>query len=1553
MKTRAARKKLREAWKKQGKGEEEISSDEDRETSKPRKPHKFRCSDEDRETSKPRKPHKFRLKVSDNIHIYLQRFSNNKGSLLRNDNERNRPEGTHQVESHLLQSKKFHPQVKGSSEVVTQGNFQDPTPSIQQNPEKSHLLHSKDFQAQEKMREGSPEVVTSANDDSMYPNIQLSVNEIPRPPSAYQPQFETLNDNGCYSEYESMSRIGAAIAGSSITENNWTEDSIIPANTSGSAQESSATAFQDSVMQPYKESKEQFSNLHLEHKESQLLLSPEQSLPLQLLDTASNIKVRQSHLSGNGQQSPKPQLEIKNLSFQSQRYISSSKGPGHGIVTDANMKSTSENHHIPLSTSTLTSMSFSATVISHSSISTTINQPVQYQRSQLQCTCLPYKLYGSSSRPYPMRLTQATEGRSRVAIPTLQQLQGNYQEKSPCRPQPQNRRPLLKASQSACRNSVHKPTSQNGNDCEIIAVTKRNCIQLPKKLGSSHLSSVVKSGIAVSGSSTARTKSLFKETSLCAKKLASRGVTLTETTKVQDKRTSGVVRDKDGFLIPSVPIKQRIINVTTQSPDPPTVDLTKEKEPHGDLVIPLVNLRNQAQRKLMASLSDGKTLYGVSSPRFKFILENTSSGGNERSFMTKGEKVELGAGGEAFNGSGEEGYVGVGSVSLGGRSLVWAWRRGVGVCVLLVAASFSVFLVSSSKRAGLYTHVIFTFNHAPGSFVDIVVPSHNASFKPFPPPSAAMPKPSPTPSSKEENTRNGSLSYSSEKEEEEEEEEEGESQEGFLVHTPGCVIPDFDPFHHTITRFISNPVILTCKQPSAITTSKGTTLFYHQNVFRDNLEGFLTVYKHKITLAAAASAFSADLSSSSNSSSSEEAFSITYDQKDNNSSGGSSRLFAMTTNSTAVKPSRVEANSTNAKEIQTDPSAKSSVDHISSSNTSASSSGSFLPVDQNNVPELKCCYRAIYRVEQKADVYNAAADGRWRYSGWCTPLRGPRTRIKEDSILVYCNISAVIVYKNVHYFIQKNKVLKPLALRPLPSVHKHVPHKHNNQNSLKENNIRVPYQKTREKRGRVNVPVPRDTNDNLSVIIFGTDSASRLNMRRHLPKTYQYLVDTLGAVDLTGFNKVGDNTFPNLVPVTIGLSHQELANHTCVPKKEKFDDCPWIWKHFKKNGYATAFIEDSPWMGVYNYMHNGFVKQPTDYYGRAFFLASEKEIGNEKHGNSNVCQGDKLSVKVLQDYSLEVARTFLNSPSFSLYWSASLSHDYLNFLHHADIPHLEYLRQLRDMGALNNTALFFISDHGMRWGNIRSTYIGMLEERLPYVLVYLPPWFREKYSQAFSNVIINAHRLTANYDLYETLHDLAYGRYANISHVTSVPSPGAKGISLFKEIPKSRQCHDAGIPEHFCTCQDTHDVPLSDPVLGMAALYLKSSLNKDLYPHPQCVPFKEIEILTGRMSGSNKEMLPLDISTDVQSYLLQAKLLPGDVIIEATVRYNPQLQVFQLTGEMSRINKYGDTSHCLHHTILRKFCFCKDRLKGEELAEIQLEKYKENMRNEMATTPKT
>ncbi|XP_071514959.1 uncharacterized protein [Panulirus ornatus] len=852
------------------------------------------------------------------------------------------------------------------------------------------------------------------------------------------------------------------------------------------------------------------------------------------------------------------------------------------------------------------------------------------------------------------------------------------------------------------------------------------------------------------------------------------------------------------------------------------------------------------------------------------------------------------------NGSGAEARVGVAS-GRGGRGLLWpgspvssgrllarALRRGVVVCVVLLVASFSFFLVTSSQRSGFYTRVIFTFHQAPEYIMDAMVPSINASL-------------STSHSSFTKNTGGGTDVGDSEGNSSE------EDQKGFLVRTPGCIIPDFDPFHHTITRFISNPINLVCKGPPAITSATGTTLYYHQDVLREHLDHFLNIYERKLA------------SPTSNTTTTK----ISHPPS----------TIRTGDNIPPTRPSNVSSHarpsdSSPSGAVSEDAAQRADVDVYTDASGNSSSTDGAPPSPSPD--DVSCCYRAIYRVEQKPEEYNGAADDRWRYSALCEPLTGAETTIHEEAVLVHCRMSNIVVYKNVHYFIQRARLLAtPPATRD------------SNSSSTAGNQTvvdRAEHHNTTGTHGEDDAapPTPTTTTDHiqpddaekLSVIIFGTDSASRLNMRRHLPKTYKYLTEELGAVDLAGYNKVGDNTFPNLVPVLSGLSSDELVNHTCIPKKEKFDHCHWIWKDFKKKGYVTAFLEDSPWMGLFNYMRNGFVTKPTDYYGRPFFMASEQEIGNSKHGNSNACQGSKLSMKVVQEYSLDMARAFLDTPTFGMYWSASISHDYLNMLRHADLPHLQYLRQLREMGALNHTAIFFMSDHGMRFGSIRSTYVGMLEERLPYVLLYFPPWFRAKYHRALQNLRVNVRRLTANFDLYQTLNDLVFGRFANLTHVTSKPSPRTRGISLFQEIPRSRRCVDAGIPEHFCTCQDTREVTLDDPVLGLTADHLKATLNQDLAQYP-CL-HQVVRVVTGRVSGSNKQLSPEDTSSDVRSYLVQAALYPGGVMVEATVRYNPYPELFQIAGEVSRINEYGNSSSCIHHSILRKFCFCKDHLTSQQ-----------------------
>uniref|UniRef100_A0A8D8ZNW9 Uncharacterized protein n=1 Tax=Cacopsylla melanoneura TaxID=428564 RepID=A0A8D8ZNW9_9HEMI len=74
----------------------------------------------------------------------------------------------------------------------------------------------------------------------------------------------------------------------------------------------------------------------------------------------------------------------------------------------------------------------------------------------------------------------------------------------------------------------------------------------------------------------------------------------------------------------------------------------------------------------------------------------------------------------------------------------------------------------------------------------------------------------------------------------------------------------------------------------------------------------------------------------------------------------------------------------------------------------------------------------------------------------------------------------------------------------------------------------------------------RSTGDQFSVLIVGIDAVSRLNFQRQMPKSYNYLETHCDLVDMKGYNKIGDNTFPNLVAVLAGMSEEKLKEN-CWP----------------------------------------------------------------------------------------------------------------------------------------------------------------------------------------------------------------------------------------------------------------------------------------------------------------------------------------------------------------------------------------------------------------------
>lgn len=295
---------------------------------------------------------------------------------------------------------------------------------------------------------------------------------------------------------------------------------------------------------------------------------------------------------------------------------------------------------------------------------------------------------------------------------------------------------------------------------------------------------------------------------------------------------------------------------------------------------------------------------------------------------------------------------------------------------------------------------------------------------------------------------------------------------------------------------------------------------------------------------------------------------------------------------------------------------------------------------------------------------------------------------------------------------------------------------------------------------------------------------------------------------------------------------------------------PLLWQEFARRGYVTALAEDSPEFGIF---HRSccYQTQPTDFYNRHGSLVSEDYISHSPDTLFRflfrTCQGPTPTTKVIQDYNLRALTASKNVPFFGFFWTSSSSHQDLSECSAIDAIQMRYLQELEDGGHLNTTAFLFLSDHGLRFGSIRSTYIGSIEERLPFLYVSLPPWFRKKYSQLYNTMQVNTNRLLTTFDIRHTLLDILSRNFETPRpQQPSQPSEESfqqnqfnrtLGHSLFREISPQRTCSDVGIPNHYCTCESSKELSVKSVLARQSGEQVVSWLNKQIINYPLCRPW--------------------------------------------------------------------------------------------------------------------
>ncbi|KAK0400414.1 hypothetical protein QR680_015231 [Steinernema hermaphroditum] len=179
---------------------------------------------------------------------------------------------------------------------------------------------------------------------------------------------------------------------------------------------------------------------------------------------------------------------------------------------------------------------------------------------------------------------------------------------------------------------------------------------------------------------------------------------------------------------------------------------------------------------------------------------------------------------------------------------------------------------------------------------------------------------------------------------------------------------------------------------------------------------------------------------------------------------------------------------------------------------------------------------------------------------------------------------------------------------------------------------------------------------------------------------------------------------------------------------------------------------------------------------------------------------------IIRDYM----SAYGNQSKLLFMWNTNLAHAYFNGLHRADEPFYNVLNQHE--ARLNNSFVFIIADHGLRYGAARDkTKQGELEDCNPLLMISVPDQLRR--SPLIDVLKENARKLVTHYDTYASLMDLAQaikkGTLKEFANPKRDIFKAGHGSSYFRQsMMEPRDCGSLRIPYEYCLCHKDFHPPL-------------------------------------------------------------------------------------------------------------------------------------------------
>ena len=457
---------------------------------------------------------------------------------------------------------------------------------------------------------------------------------------------------------------------------------------------------------------------------------------------------------------------------------------------------------------------------------------------------------------------------------------------------------------------------------------------------------------------------------------------------------------------------------------------------------------------------------------------------------------------------------------------------------------------------------------------------------------------------------------------------------------------------------------------------------------------------------------------------------------------------------------------------------------------------------------------------------------------------------------------------------------------------------------------------------------------NYNVAFLMIDSQSASNVKRLLKRVYDYLLNDEATFIFEGHSIVGDGTTAHVSAILAGGFEWDFPeSRRGFPGAKPIDDWPFVFKNFTKKGYITMFNEDEPGFAAFNYRLHGFKRQPTDHYARPFWRDSKMD-----HYGEGTCHGDYPIHMRTFNYLMDFHKSYKTNPKFSLSILSAMFHNDMSRLRNLDDELLDFIKIMKAKGYFDDTVFILFSDHGARFGGIRETLIGKLEERLPFLSITLPKKLLETHPEIKQAMSHNTKVLTSSFDIHATLH-----------HLLLYPAlPEVKiGHSLFNKIdPERRTCEAAGIKEHWCPClQFTPKNTTDEAVISIGNAIVDyinvNIIGKVAQAKLMCSVLKLSHITRAgqripnervrkfKNTAQNSKCIECDVKLDKEdksldsvTYEIVLSATPGNGVFEASVTVKKNNVIVH--PEISRLNRYGTQPKCIQnqYPFLRKYCYC-------------------------------